>query len=353
MDIYHSITEWYIYMLYKYLICKILDIYILSMVYLYQDNLSRRIKMELITVQPHEITDRKITLEEAIEAFLTDQDIADSSRHTYSRSLRQFTSWICETGRDSRLDLQREDILAYKDYLSDKASYTITLYLTSVRKLYQWLESKKIYPDITRNVKGAKKPKGYRKDILTPDQLRETLDSMDRSTLKGKRNYALFNLMARTALRDIEVSRALVEDIRQEAGQPVLWVHGKGRDSKDDFVLLTEEALKPIKEYLKERGEVKPEDPLFCSLSDRNYGQAMTSRSISRIVKKALRKVGLDDKRLTAHSLRHTAISLSIQGGASLQQAQAMARHADPKTTLVYFHNLDRIQAGAEKFIDF
>jgi integrase/recombinase XerD len=309
--------------------------------------------MELITIQPDELAKRELDIEDLIEDFLTEQDISENSRETYSRSLKQFISWIYESGRDGRLDLQREDILAYKDYLSDKASYTITLYMTSVRKLYQWLESKKIYPDITRNIKGAKKPKGYRKDILTPDQLRETLDSMDRNTLKGKRNYALFNLMARTALRDIEVSRALAEDIRQEAGQPVLWVHGKGHDSKDDFVLLTEEALKPIKEYLKARGEVKPEDPLFCSLSDRNYGQAMTSRSISRIVKKALRKVGLDDKRLTAHSLRHTAISLSIQGGASLQQAQAMARHADPKTTLVYFHNLQRIEAGAEKCIDF
>jgi integrase/recombinase XerC/integrase/recombinase XerD len=309
--------------------------------------------MELITIQPDELAKREPDIEDLIEDFLAEQDISENSKDTYSRSLKQFVSWIYESGRDGRLDLQREDILAYKDYLSDKASYTITLYLTSVRKLYQWLESKKIYPDITRNIKGAKKPKGYRKDILTPDQLRETLGNMDRSTLKGKRNYALFNLMARTALRDIEVSRALVEDIRQESGQPVLWVHGKGHDSKDDFVLLTEEALKPIKEYLKERGEVKPEDPLFCSLSDRNYGQAMTSRSISRIVKKALRKVGLDDKRLTAHSLRHTAISLSIQGGASLQQAQAMARHSDPKTTLVYFHNLQRIEAGAEKCIDF
>jgi integrase/recombinase XerC/integrase/recombinase XerD len=66
-----------------------------------------------------------------------------------------------------------------------------------------------------------------------------------------------------------------------------------------------------------------------------------------------MRAVGLDDSRLTAHSLRHTAISLSILGGASLQQAQAMARHSDSKTTLVYFHNLERISLGAEKFIKF
>lgn len=309
--------------------------------------------MELITVQPQAITDRKPGLEELIQNFLDDQDISGSSKDTYSRSLKQFISWIYETGRDGKLDLQREDILAYKDYLADKSSYTVTLYMTSVRKLYQWLESKRIYPDVTRGIKGAKKPKGFRKDSLTPDQLREALKAMKKQSLEGLRDYALFNLMARTGLRDIEVSRALIEDIRQETGQAVLWIQGKGRDSKDDFVLLTKEALSPIKRYLKARGDLLQKDPLFCSHSDRNNSQALTTRSISRIVKTALRKIGLDDKRLTAHSLRHTAISLSIKGGASLQQAQAMARHTDPKTTLVYFHNLDRIQAGAEKCINF
>jgi len=322
------------------------------MVYLYQDNSSGE-DMELITVQPQAITDRKPGLEELIQNFLDDQDISGSSKDTYSRSLKQFISWIYETGRDGKLDLQREDILAYKDYLADKSSYTVTLYMTSVRKLYQWLESKRIYPDVTRGIKGAKKPKGFRKDSLTPDQLREALKAMKKPSLEGLRDYALFNLMARTGLRDIEVSRALIEDIRQETGQAVLWIQGKGRDSKDDFVLLTKEALSPIKRYLKARGDLLQKDPLFCSHSDRNNSQALTTRSISRIVKTALRKIGLDDKRLTAHSLRHTAISLSIKGGASLQQAQAMARHTDPKTTLVYFHNLDRIQAGAEKCINF
>lgn len=287
------------------------------------------------------------------EDFLRSLDVSERSRATYTRSLKQFIGWLADTGRNT-LQLQREDILAYKEYLqSSKSAYTVTLYLTSVRKLYQWLESQRMYPDITRGIKGAKKPKGFRKDTLSQNQLREVLDSMELKSLEELRDYAIFNLMARTGLRDIEVSRALTGDIRMETGQPVLWIQGKGRDSKDDFVILTPEALKPIKAYLKARGRVKKDEPLFCSHSDRNRGEALTTRSVSRIIKQALRGVGLDDSRLTAHSLRHTAISLSIQGGASLQQAQAMARHSDSKTTLVYFHNLERISLGAEKCIHF
>ena len=287
------------------------------------------------------------------EDFLRSLDVSERSRATYTRSLKQFIGWLADTGRNT-LQLQREDILAYKEYLqSSKSAYTVTLYLTSVRKLYQYLESQKVYPDITRGIKGSKKPRGFRKDTLSQNQLREVLDSMELKSLEGQRDYAMFNLMARTGLRAIEISRALVGDIRQETGQPVLWIQGKGRDSKDDFVILTPEALEPIKSYLKARGRVKKDEPLFCSHSDRNRGEDLTTRSVSRIIKQALRGVGLDDSRLTAHSLRHTAISLSIQGGASLQQAQAMARHTDSKTTLVYFHNLERISLGAEKFIKF
>lgn len=291
--------------------------------------------------------------EDKIQDFLDSLDVAEKSRATYERSLRQFISWLRESGWHT-LQLQREDILAYKEYLAgSKSAYTVTLYLTSVRKLYQYLESNRIYPDITRGIKGAKKPKGFRKDTLSQEQLRETLSSIEVESLEGQRDYAIFNLMARTGLRDIEVSRALVEDIRMEQGQEVLWIQGKGRDSKDDFVILTPEALKPIKAYLKSRGRVKKDEPIFCSHSDRNRGEGLSTRSISRIIKNSMRAVGLDDSRLTAHSLRHTAISLSILGGASLQQAQAMARHTDSKTTLVYFHNLERISSGAEKFIQF
>lgn len=293
---------------------------------------------------------------ELVKRFIEAQDIAESSKGTYSRQIKRFIGWLRETGRISRMSqLAREDILAYKVSLQESglSSYSVSGYLVTVRKLFQWLESERIYPDITRGIKGAKKAKGFRKDCLTPPQIRESLASIDRGTLEGIRDYALLNLLVRTGLRVIEVARAEVRDIRQESSEAVLWVQGKGRDSKDDFVLLVEDTLKPILAYLASRGQLPDEAPLFASISDRNSGQALTTRSISRIVKEAFRDVGLDSKRLTAHSLRHTAITLSIKGGASLQQAQAMSRHSDPKTTMVYFHNLNRVQAGAEKFIQF
>ncbi len=298
---------------------------------------------------------QQASLEDLTDLFLREQDITEASRATYQRALRQFVGWLRETGRDQRMGtLQREDILAYKESLqATKTASTVSCYLTAVRRLFGWLESRKAYPDITRGVKGAKKAKGHRKDCLTPGQIRQVLDGVDKSTVEGLRDFALLNLLFRTGLRTVEIARAQIADLRQEAGTAVLWIQGKGRDEKDDFVLLVEETLQPIREYLAARGKVSEEEPLFVSLSDRNAGQVLTTRSLSRIVKEAFRRVGLDDSRLTAHSCRHTAITLAVSGGASLEQAQAMARHSDPKVTMVYFHNVARVQAGAERCITF
>lgn len=312
----------------------------------------KEVDMDIIEGKAREITYQPPPGDIA-EDFLASLDVAESSKGTYTRSLRQFIGWLDETGRQS-LQLQREDILAYKrGLLEELSAYTVNQYLTAVRKLYQWLESQKIYPDITRGISGVKKPDGFRKSVLTREQLREAIDAIDTETLVGLRDYAIFNLMARTGLRDIEVSRALVEDIRQESGESVLYIQGKGKTAKDKYVVLMPEAEKPIRDYLMARGEVDKSEPLFCSHSDRNRGDSLTTRSISRLVKKSFRRIGLDDEKITAHSLRHTAITLSIKGGASLHQAQAMARHKSPETTMVYFHNLKRIEEAAERHINF
>ena len=299
---------------------------------------------------------QSVTLQELLARFIEAQDVALSSRGTYARQLRQFHAWLEATGRIHALgQLQRQDILDFKASLQEagRSSYTVSGYLTAVRRFFEWLEAEKIYPNVAKGVKGAKKAKGFRKDTLTPSQLREALDAMPKDTLEGLRDYALFNLLVRTGLRTVEVARATVADLRQESSEAVLWIQGKGRDTKDEFVLLTQEALKPIRAYLSARGPLEDSDALFSSHSTKNFGQALTTRSLSRIVKEALRKVDLDSKRLTAHSLRHTAITLSLKGGATVQQAQAMARHADPRTTMVYAQNLSRIQDGAERFISF
>ena len=286
-----------------------------------------------------------------LDKFILSLDIAEKSKDTYRKGLKQFFLYISELPDKN---LTRETILGYKDALKAKklSAYTISSYIVSVRKLFEYAESMKLYPNIAKNIKGLKQPKGFRKDALTVDQVKQVLNKVNRSTLDGKRDFALINLLIRTGLRTIEIIRADIEDIRQEGGEALLSIQGKGRESKDEIVLLTSETLTPLREYLTARGAVENNAPLFASLSDRNNNQRLTTRSISRIVKTHLRDTGLNDKRLTAHSLRHTAVTLSLLGGATIQEAQSLARHANINTTLIYSHNIERVGKAPERKID-
>lgn len=290
-------------------------------------------------------------LQDLIDAFLISQDIGEGSRRTYQRNLRQFTAWIQENGQG---EPGRQTILEYKHHLEEQrlSPYTINSYMVTVRRFYAWAETEGFYRDITRGIKGVKRARGFKKDPLTITQIKDLLASIDRDSLEGKRDFALINLLIRTGLRTIEAARADIADIRQQSGEAVLWIQGKGRTSKDEFVLLTNETLGPINDYLRARGKDKDSSPLFISLSDRNHGERLTTRSISRIIKDQLVGVGLDNGRLTAHSLRHTAITLSLMGGASIQEAQALARHADINTTMIYSHNINRVAQAPEHKID-
>lgn len=286
-----------------------------------------------------------------VDKFLLAQDVKEKSKLTYRKALKQFFSHIAEHRTSS---ISREDIISYKESLTQKglSAFTLSTYLVAVRKFFEWAESVKLYPNIARGIKGAKKPRGFKKDALTVEQVKKVLASIDRSTLQGKRDYALLNLLVRTGLRTIEVIRADVADMRQEGGEALLYIQGKGRDTKDEFVLLTEDTLAPIRDYLSERGPLIETSPLFSSLSDRNMSERLTTRSLSRIGKTYLRGAGLDDRRLTAHSFRHTAVTLSLMGGATIQEAQALARHSSVNTTLIYAHNINRVGNAPERKID-
>ncbi len=285
--------------------------------------------------------------------FLDSIDLKKSSIEVYSRQLEGFIQWITKKKISSP---SRDDILQYKEYLykKDLSALTISSYIVVVRKFFAWMESTKLYPNIARDIKGLKRNRGFRKDTLSIDQIRSVLNSIDTQTLQGKRDFAIINLLIRTGLRTIEIARSNIADIRQKDGCSILWIQGKGRDTKDEFVVLTTETLKPIQNYLDSRSSSSKRErsPLFMSNSSRNNGQRLTTRSISRIVKNQLVKAGINTSRITAHSLRHTAITLALQAGATIQEAQALGRHANINTTMIYAHNINRIENAPELKIE-
>lgn len=299
---------------------------------------------ELVRVNGSLITAGDTSKWEGIVAtFIVGLDVAESSRNLYRRTLSQFFLWLQETNRvlDS---LTRVDILEYKDSLFSKglSSLTISSYIVVLRKFYEWAEAEKLYPNIAKAVKTPRRvsdKETFIKENLSDKKGGELLQYFQEQSL---RDYAIVNLILRTGLRTIEVVRADIEDITFKGERRILKVWGKGHDSKDDFVVLTDKAYIPIANYLATRKGAKGKEPLFISSSHRNNGERLTTRTISSLCKDGLKAIGLDSKQYTAHSLRHTAGCALIQKGAHIDDVMRTMRHSSPLTTMKYINKVQQ-----------
>ena len=292
-------------------------------------------------------------IDELVDSFIASQDVKLSSKLLYRRTLKQYFSWVTKKGY-LLSEIARPEILEYKDelLLSGMSSLTVGSYITSVRRFYEWTEANKYYPNVAKGIKTPKRKQQFKKQPLLPSQATELLNYYQDKAL---REYAIIGLLLRTGLRTIEVIRASVEDITYKGSQRVLLIQGKGRDEKDNFVLLTDKTYQPIAQYLATRGNIDGSEPLFTSTSNNSKGERLTTRSISYIAKEGLKAIGLDERSFTAHSLRHTTAVNILRAGGSLETAQFTLRHSNPATTQIYTATLNeerRLQNSGEALID-
>lgn len=338
-------------------------------------------------------TDTPASVDNSIDALITrfarDQDVVESSRELYVRTLRLFLNWLQGKGYElSQVD--RSIIIQYKAALltNGLSGLTVGSYLTTVRKFYEWAEANKLYPNVARGVKSPKRKQQFRRQPLTAEQGKNLLTTADPSAqrpegqpaptdqeqLQALRDHAIASLLLRTGLRTIELIRADVGDISLKAGKRVLKIQGKGRDEKDDFVILTDKAYEPIRLYLKSRAVLTdkkvrqkldrtgaperrpdPAEPLFVSHSNNNRDGRLTTRTIRQIAKRQLQDIGIDSPDYTAHSFRHsTAVNILLNGG-SIEEAQSVLRHASPATTQIYTHTIKeqmRLARASEERLD-
>ncbi|MCS6327840.1 MAG: tyrosine-type recombinase/integrase [Nitrospira sp.] len=268
---------------------------------------------------------------------------------------------------------------------------TINLYLAAVRGWCHWLrERQEIDWDASREIPDLKiNQQTHQRLPLTPEQVGQLMAQFDDSVI-GRRDAALTYLMVKTGIRAVQVQRADCGDLAQHQHKWVLRTQGKGRHTKDAFVVLRPEVVARLQQYLALRGTISPHDPLFARHHDRLTAylteQArreappgedsrptgpllrLTTRAIQLRVTRAMdrasvrgnventptgKTVGSHRRRqrtITPHSLRHTAATEAAQVCTPFE-VQQMLDHADLRTTQKYFHAKDRLTQGAEQKI--
>ena len=288
--------------------------------------------------------------EEDIESFILDLDRSPITKSSYKKILMNFSLYLRE--RDIAKPKTR-NLIDYKEKLSKTlAPSSMQKVIVVLHRFFRYLSGREIYPDISNGLNPMKTTKVMKRDVLSVDDVAALIniaEAKSHHSLEDYRNYAILSLIATTGLRTIEVERAEVADLSMINKGHILYVRGKGRDDKSEYVKISDEVYNIIETYLANRRDEFA--PLFITHGHNSYGNPIRTRSIREVIKNFLLEAGLEDRNMSAHSLRHFVCSEILRSGGSLEEAQQVLRHRDISTTQIYNHSLKREENDSELLV--
>ena len=278
------------------------------------------------------------TLTEIVDEWITLLDALPATKADHRRKINLWLRWLASQKIDPRSP-SRADILRYKQELQKqgKSVFTVNGYITVIKVFYKHCATMRYCDDIAAGIKTSFRTKEHYKHPLTRQQCGDLLASIDRETIVGARDYLMIQLMLTNGLRTCEVERINIGDFDTLEGKNVLHIQRKGRIDKHDVVAVPDEVMASLEDYLSMRTDnLGMDSPLFINLMRGREPQRILKATISSIVKERLRAIGIDDPKITAHSLRHTCGSLMVEEGMPIETIQDMLGHNDPATTQIY-----------------
>lgn len=205
--------------------------------------------------------------------------------------------------------------------------------ITALRSFLRFLLQRgAIQTDLSRTLPGVASWRlSHLPKSLPPEQVERLLSCCDRNSPTGKRDYAILLLLARLGLRGGEVVAMVLEDLDWERGEIV--VRGKGQ--RLERLPLPADVGAALACYLCDVRPVGATRRVFIRMNAPHQGLA-GSVAICCVVRRALRRAGLDPEFKGAHLLRHSLATDLLRRGASLGEIGQLLRHRQPTTTQIY-----------------
>jgi site-specific recombinase XerD len=277
------------------------------------------------------------------------------TRRAYRNDVVHFmhTMHIADPAEFRKVD--RMAVVAWKRKMEQDGAKprTVRRRLAALSSLFSHLVDRQI---VTVNpVREIRRPRVNRKQGTTaafsPAQARKLLDAPDDSTLQGLRDRAILSVGLQVGPRRAEIAGLKVKDFHMNAGYPALHFIRKG--GEDHSLAIHPQAAERIRAYLEASGHAEDrEGPLFRAIRKSWRAESLRRHLdpdlIDRIVRKYVAAIGLHHG-FSAHSMRATFITRALDNGASLEEVQRAAGHADATTTKLY----DRRGYNPEKSASF
>lgn len=259
-----------------------------------------------------------MTPKEFLEKVETDLKISRASKYTVKNYLRT-NKKLLDFLQKNPEQVKEDDVKKFMaENLSDKASSTITLFLSAVKYAFQTVLKR----DPTAGIKRPKKEKRI-PAVLTKNEVKELL-----RTVKNKKSRLMLSLIYACGFRVSELVSLKVKDLNFEEGIGHV-VQAKGK--KDRIFNIPSGLKKSLKKYAKKQKE-QGREYLFTGPKGK-----MSERNIQKILKKYVKKSEIK-KDVHPHTLRHSFATHLLENGVDIRKIQELLGHADLSTTQIYTH---------------
>jgi len=258
--------------------------------------------------------------------------LSDNTVESYMRDLELFVHFVLRTEDIPPRKVERPTVERFMAWLYDNGyeKTSQARILSSIRSFFNYL----LLTDAVRDspVEFVEAPKAWRHlpDVLTTAEIDRILSVMDTSTVKGRRDDAMLEMLYSCGLRVSELTSLQLGDLF--FGEGYVRVTGKG--DKQRLVPINPVAREKVQRYLDDvRQKRGSEQTVFLS----NRCRALTRVMVFTIIRRAVERAGID-KRVSPHTFRHSFATHLLEGGASIRQVQELLGHENIVTTEIYTH---------------
>ena len=280
--------------------------------------------------------------DKVIDEFIASRHASANTMRTYHNAVKQLRKFFAAKAITAPTTA---DVDAFINELrtAKKSNSTLKLYFATTKLFFSFLAQRGYYSDVAADAAPLKlrKSSTHKKAALSTAQAKKLLAAVEGDSRISKRDKSVVALALTSGLRCCEISRADVGDFYCDCGDYFLRVQGKGRLSKDEVVRVPNATAELILAYLKMRGNVSDDSPLFVSESNQNHGARFSVQSVGKMITRHMKAAGVHSKNtVTPHSTRHFAATTAIEAGVDIRQVSQMLRHSNLSVTVVYLHDL-------------
>lgn len=293
-----------------------------------------RLSPDEIMIASEPLERNALTFDEAFTLFIADGERRGLRPDTivfYKNQLGLFRRYLVYIDKvDYISTVVRDDIDRMVEYEKGRGlqNNSINVRLRAVRALFGFLEQAKyIHKSPLHRYPLLQVRKGNI-ETFTMQQLRKLLNTPDKRTFTGIRDYTYMLLLLETGLRLSEVAEVRIEDIKFSENQIFV------RHTKNGFhryVPITEKMKQQLRRYLKIRGTCET-DYLFVTID----GKAMKRQALQKLVGKYGKEAKIKGVRCSPHTLRHTFAKMSVMNGAGVFELQKILGHSTMEMVKVY-----------------